>query len=743
MTVPHHMTAVQNRPLPLRKRGDLTIESAFYQDEKSWIVKDPVSLKYHRLRQPEIIVLEMLDGESTLADIKERLQDEFPTKLVRLSDLQQLISSLYRAGMLLSDSTRQADQLLKRANETNQREMMGRLSNVLSIRFPGYDPERLLSWLHPKLGWIFEPIGIAIWCVVALSAGGLLLSNMEFFQTKLPNFYEFFSARNFVWLALVMAVTKIGHELGHGLSCKHFGGECHEIGFMLLVFTPAMYCDTSDSWLLPNKWHRAFIGFAGMYVEVFLASIATFLWWNTQPGLFNFMCLNVMFVSSISTVVFNANPLLRYDGYYILSDLLEIPNLAQKSRLAMLNALRVHCLGMRPVSPRQLPSQSHFTFISYCIASFLYRWFVLIMIVWFVSEMFEPYGLQIIGQGIIAMSAFGLLIMPLWKVIKFFAVPGRLQEVKKPRLAATAVVLSVFVLAMLFIPMPKSVSTSVVIRPDAAERVYVSVPGSLQELLVQPGDMVNAGQPLARLKNVEASLRVASLSSRQKTVETKLQLLNHVRVHDDNVVERIPVERAALEDVKSQLVQLKKENEQLELVAQTSGIVMPPVEVAEAPDHEDRLGGWHGTPFDEHNQGAMLQTGTLFCIIGDAGKMQATLMIDQMSLQQIKPGQDVRILLEEYPNVVLQGKIREVAKADLDSTPRELTAAAGGPLATETNPRTGEQQSMFVMYEAVVPLHDVELPLMNGFRGKAKVRVGRQPLASRMLQFTQNMLHFR
>ena len=391
-----HLTAVKDRPLPLRQRADLTIESAIYQDEQSWIVKDPVSLKYHRLRKPEIIVLEMLDGKSTLEDIKERLQYEFPTKIVRLSDLQSLISSLYRAGMLLSDGPGQADQLLKRDGETKQREMIGRLSNVLAIRFPGYDPERILNWLHPKFGWIFDRVGIIIWCIVAITAGSLLLANLDEFRQRLPNFYEFFSARNFFWLALVMAVTKIGHEIGHGLSCKHFGGECHEIGFMLLVFTPAMYCDTSDSWLLPNKWHRAFIGFAGMYVEVFLASIATFLWWFTQPGLFNFMCLNVMFVSSVSTVIFNANPLLRYDGYYILSDILEIPNLAQKSKLAMMNALRVHCLGMRPVSQRQLPAQGHFTFIAYSIASFLYRWFVLAAIIWFVSEMFEPYGLQII-----------------------------------------------------------------------------------------------------------------------------------------------------------------------------------------------------------------------------------------------------------------------------------------------------------------------------------------------------------
>ena len=133
-------------------------------------------------------------------------------------------------------------------------------------------------------------------------------------------------------MASILIVTKSIHELGHGLMCKHFGGECHEIGFMLLVMTPAMYCNTSDSWLLPNKWHRIAIGGAGMYVEIVMAAICTFIWWHTQPGVIHYMALNVIFLCSITTLLFNANPLLRYDGYYMLSDYLEIPNMGQNPK---------------------------------------------------------------------------------------------------------------------------------------------------------------------------------------------------------------------------------------------------------------------------------------------------------------------------------------------------------------------------------------------------------------------------
>ena len=188
------------------------------------------------------------------------------------------------------------------------------------------------------------------------------------------------------------------HEFGHGLSCKHFGGECHEIGVMLLVFTPCLYCNVSDSWMLPNKWHRAAIGAAGMYVELVLASIATFVWWFSQPGPFNYICLSVMFICSVSTVMFNANPLLRYDGYYILSDFLEIPNLRQKAS-TILNrssasgawaskSRKIRSCRTQPVAVRDLHGRlGHLSLGRHVLDPI------------FLNRVFEPYGLKIIGQS--------------------------------------------------------------------------------------------------------------------------------------------------------------------------------------------------------------------------------------------------------------------------------------------------------------------------------------------------------
>ena len=177
------------------------------------------------------------------------------------------------------------------------------------------------------------------------------------------------------------------HEFGHGYSCKHSGGECHEIGAMLLVFTPCLYCNVSDSWMLPNKWHRAFIGASGMYVEMVLATFATFIWWFTDPSsLINNLSLSVMFICSVSTVLFNGNPLLRFDGYYIMMDLAEIPNLRQKSSEVLKRFMVQTCLGIEQPENPFLPQGNRFFFGMYTIAAVVYRWIVVFSIMYFLNK---------------------------------------------------------------------------------------------------------------------------------------------------------------------------------------------------------------------------------------------------------------------------------------------------------------------------------------------------------------------
>ncbi len=446
------------RKLPIRKRPDLVSQRQHYLGRSYWVVKDPVGLNYYRFQEEEFAILEMLDGETSLDEIKDRFEADFPPQKITLEELQQFLGMLHRSGLVLADLSGQGRQLVKRRSERKRKQFWAAAANVLCIRFKGFDPERFLNWLYPKVRWFFSPWAVAAACVLGLSALLLVTVQFEVFRSKLPEFHTFFSIENVFLLTVTLCVTKVLHEFGHGLSCKHFGGECHEMGIMILVLTPCLYCNVSDSWMLPNKWKRAAIGAAGIYVELVLASICTFLWWFSYPELLiNKLALNVMFICSVSTVIFNANPLLRYDGYYILADLMEIPNLRQKATTILGRKLSEWCLGMEPPEDPFLPQRNQVFFALYSIAATVYRWIVALSICWFLYRFFLSNHLEIVGKAMVAASLWGLFIMPLYQAVKFFYVPGRIDQVKKPHFYSSLGALAALVLAFFFLPLPYSV----------------------------------------------------------------------------------------------------------------------------------------------------------------------------------------------------------------------------------------------------------------------------------------------
>lgn len=511
--MPSQLLPAENRPIAMRRREDLVVSETTYQGDKSWIIKDPVGMKYFRLLGPEFVIFEMLGNPVSYREIKADVDHRFPELEFRIDDIASLINAMHQSGLLVSRAVGQAKPLRTRRKKELKQKKIGLLMSVMSLRFPGVDPERFLNWLYPKFRWIFSPVFTACCFVLVTAAVLLVLQNLGEFYRRLPDFEQFFNLNNVMFLGVILIVTKTIHELGHGLMCKHFGGECHEIGFMLLVLMPAMYCNTSDSWILPNKWHRIAIGAAGMYVEIVIASICTFVWWYTQPCAIHYLSLNVIFLCGITTLLFNANPLLRYDGYYMLSDYLEIPNLAQKSKTALTNQLRVNCLGMKPIQSRLQPTRHQTLFATYSVAAFVYRWGIMLLIFWFLAKVFEPYGLSILGHTMIAASLIGMVAIPMYKVGKFFLYPGRMREVKRPHLARTVLVLSAVLAVMLFFPLPYAVRCAFVVQPVDAQQLFVDEPGVLRNVNFQPGDEVAVGDVVAVLENDDIAIALERLST--------------------------------------------------------------------------------------------------------------------------------------------------------------------------------------------------------------------------------------
>jgi len=712
----------------MRVRPDLSARLHRYQGRPYWVVKEPVGLQYFRFQEEEYAILEMIDGETSLDQLKERFEQQFPPQKITVEELGQFVGMLHRSGLVIADVAGQGQQLKKRRDERKRKERLGALANILAVRFKGIDPDRILNWLYPKVRWFFTGKAM-FWCaVLAVSALTLVAVNFDLFQRKLPSFHSFFGAHNWFYIGITLAVTKIIHEFGHGLSCKHFGGECHEMGVMLLVLTPCLYCNVSDSWMLPNKWHRAMIGAAGMYIEIVIASICTFMWWFSEPGLLNYLCLSTMFVCSVSTVMFNANPLLRYDGYYILSDLIEIPNLRQKASTILSRKLGAWCLGLEEPDDPFLPHRNQAFFAAYSVAAAIYRWLVLFSILWFLYKVFEPYGLKVLSQLIASVSIAGLVVAPLWKVGKFFYVPGRLDQVKWGRFQTTLGILALVAAAVFLIPLPYHVISTLEIKPRDAHSIYVSIPGTLEHIYVKPGQAVAAGELLARLTNVDLDMEIAELEGQVSEHESRLKSLQRIRLEDPTAGLEVPQVVDQLASANRQLKQKREDRKRLELRAPVAGTVLPPPELPKRPSSTD-LEHWHGLPLDKRNLGALLTESTLFCQIGDPRKMEASLVIDQDDIEHVKEGQTIDIKLNELPGRTFRSEIEKIGPA-LKAAPRQLSSKTGGELATTTDEQ-GVERPMSTSYPARALLDDEDGLMFIGLRGRAKVHASWQTLGTR------------
>ena len=744
-TLAESLVSSTSRPLLLRMRPDLQARRHRYRGQAFWVVKEPVGLNYFRFHEEEYAILCMLDGMTSLETIKEQFESQYAPQKITFTDLLQFVGMLHRSGLVISESPGQGKALKKRRDEKKHRELMGKLANVFALRFRGVDPERFLNWLYGYTWWFFTWTALFINLGIGLAALSLVVVQFDQFTARLPAFHEFFGPRNWFILAIVMGTVKVLHEFGHGLSCKHFGGECHELGAMLLVFTPALYCNVSDSWMLPNKWARAAIGAAGMYVELVLASLATFIWWFSSPGLLNHVCLSVMFICSVSTVMFNGNPLLRFDGYYILMDLLEIPNLQQKAKEVLKRFMIDLCMGIEQPENPFLPQGNKWIFGLYTVASAAYRWVVVFSILFFLNKVFEPYGLKIIGQ-MIALSGFvGLVVQPVWELGKFFYTPGRMHKVKKERMIATACVLVAVVAAIFFVPLPYSVYSPFDVQVHNGVQVFSPEPGNIAEIFVKPGDYVKKGDKLLRLTNPDMELELQRLKGRYLGTLQARENLDRLRFTDPTAVDQLETATEVLASAKKQYEEKQKEFERLLVCAPRDGMVIPPPTREPKPgETKERLASWTGHPFQKKNIGAPLAPTDLICQIGDPQDLEAVMIVDQAYIDLVHAGaaaHKVRLLLDSQTHTAINSHVEEIGTDEMEAVNPALSSAKGGRLETVTDP-SGMTRPLSSSYPVRAPLAATAGSVQVGMQGQGRIYTGWQPIARRIYRYVAKTFHF-
>lgn len=726
-----------DRKLAVRRRVDLMAVPQTFSGQKLWAIKDPVTLRYFHLRDEEYWVLDQLDGSASLASIQARFEEHFAPRRITLAHLQSFLGLLHEEGLILADAPGQAAELLKRARTNRRQKLISTISNVLAIRFRGIDPQRFLDWGVNRLRWLISRWSFAACLALVLAAATLIATRYDAMHARLPEMEFFLTPSTVVWLSVALALVKVLHELGHGLTCRYFGAECHEMGLMFLVFTPCLYCNISDAWMIPNKWRRAAIGAAGVCVELVLAALCTLLWWFSEPGLLNSLCLNIVLVSSAGTLLFNANPLMRYDGYYILADLVEVPNLAQQAAEVVRNAVGEWALGI-PSQSESAWSRGKRLFLGiYGVSSTVYRFVILFGILWYLHGVLKPYHLEILVILLAAMVAAGLVGPPLWRFARFVQQASWSGQMNKQRAYLSGLSVAAVIAVVLFVPFPHRIAAPVVLEAENARHVYVPVAGTMEKA-VETGATVGAGAPLAVLTNLDLELEIAKLRGQRDEQKLHLENLKNRQARDDQAAAQIPTAVESLADLEDRLQRRMEDEKRLVVTAPVAGTVLP-ARARERAYAAGELESWTGLPLDAVNRGCFFDTGTYLCQIGDPGRLEASLHIDQGDVAFIRPGQHVQIQLDQLPGQALSGTVREVAEIDLKVTPPELLKE--GMIATRQD-ESGVSRPVGAYYQARISLDTIDHPLLIGQAGRAKVHADPQSLARRLARVLNRTFRF-
>ncbi|MFM7163563.1 MAG: hypothetical protein ACKO3P_24695 [Planctomycetaceae bacterium] len=700
-------------------RPDLVFQRWQAGNGPDWVVGDALGGEHFALTDDEYRLLQLCRDPVTPDDLRQRFREARPGVTVSPQELAACLATAVERGLLVR---RHPGGSLPPVPAW--REPLARVLNPLAIRLPGVDPGRGLRWLGSRVGWLFSPAGAWGCGLVCLLAGVVALARADQLRAELPRWTDWLTPGHALVLWLTLAATKLIHELGHALICQHHGGRCRELGVLLLFGAPTLYCDVSAAWMFPGRRARLLVSAGGMLAELLLASLAVLLWAVTAPGPFHSGLLAVMVVCSVSTLVVNANPLLGYDGYFLLSDAVGIPNLATRASGWWRQRLQAVLLDL-PAVPDPLTPWERWFLPVYGVASGAFRLGVLVLLVAAARGALAERRLAAVGDLLTLLACAGWCLWPLRWAGRIAGDAGLRPWIAWRRVGLATAVWGAG-LAGLWIPLPTSVVVPGQVEPATADPVFVSTAGRLVEA-VAPGRDVAAGDLLARLENGQLSRRLAELDAARDATATRLEGVTMDRGRQPGLAAAIPQLTESLRGWERQQELVRDEVQSLEIRAPRAGRVCSPPAIPEGtPGREDDApGGWVGSPLDPENRGCLLERGTLLCSIAGPGH-ELRLLVPEPLLGQLAVGQGVQFRTAAGLGTPTTGTIAGIGARPVEGLPGEL--AATGSIPTRPEGRWLAAVPLEPHYEVRVRVEREGPGLTAGQTGRARVWVEWTPL---------------
>jgi len=641
-----------------RLRGHTQIHRRRFRGELWYILQDDLGGMYYRFSPAAYQLIGMMNGRYTVQELWDLAVDRYGREAPSQDELIQLLSQLHNAGALITDVQPDADEIFERKTRMEKAKKTARWRSPLFLKISLVDPDAFLtatSWICKHL---FSKMGAVIWTLTVIAA--IIAAGLHWGELTENPTDRILSAGNLFLIWLVYPFVKLLHELGHGYAVKRWGGEVHEMGVMLLVFMPIPYVEASASYAFTSKWHRAFVSSAGMLTEMFVAAVACLLWVSIEPGVLRSIIFNVMLIGSISTIVFNGNPLLRYDGYFIAADILDIPNLAQRGMNYLTFLVKKYAFGLGNMpEPLTGPGEKPWL-IGYSICAFIYRIGVYLGIAFFIAGKFF-----FIGILLAIWASFTMFVMPIIKGLKFVLYSPLLRQERGRAITAVLVGIALLFTAF-FTPIPFCTLSEGVTWIPEESFLRAGVDGFVSTQDVQHGSHVRKGQPLFRLAN-------RALVSQKMMLEAQA---NEIRFRYYNALGGEPV---LAEIVEEELLGIRAKIEHIDGELNRL-IIRSPV-----------TGTLFVTDFDDL-PGRYLKKGQVVGYVVTEGLPLVRVVVDQQSVDLVRNRtRKVQIKFSDNIDISLPGSIkREVPQAVAKLPSPALTRIGGGRIAVD--PRAGDSK---------------------------------------------------